>query len=78
MVRVLQERLNRAGWSVAVDGKFGPEMERVVKNFKEHFGLPGKVEWGKTETAVLDAILTQASGNVTGIPGSGKQLASAK
>lgn len=57
MVRVLQERLTSAGWSMAVDGKFGSEMERVVADFKGRFNLPPGNHWGPHETKVLDAIL---------------------
>jgi LysM repeat protein/lysozyme family protein len=56
LIRVLQERLSKAGWTVKVDGKFGPEMERVVLAFKEHYGLPNSAHWGKEESLVLKAL----------------------
>lgn len=57
LTRHLQERLIKAGYELAVDGLWGPEMDRVVGFFKQKHGLPGKPEWGVRETTVLDAVL---------------------
>jgi hypothetical protein len=35
-VRAIQERLKDRGWSVKVDGSFGPATERVVRQFQEN------------------------------------------
>lgn len=38
-VTTIQTRLKARGWTIAVDGSFGPGMERVVRTFQEHKGL---------------------------------------
>jgi LysM repeat protein len=57
LIRHLQERLTKAGYELATDSFWGPEMDRVVTFFKEKHRLPGGPTWGVTETQVLDALL---------------------
>lgn len=57
LIRHLQERLTKAGYQLATDSFWGPEMDRVVTFFKQKHRLPGGPTWGVTETQVLDAVL---------------------
>lgn len=55
-VRIWQRRMRERGWSLAVDGAFGPETERVVRQFQTEKGLGtdgiiGPVTWGAAWTA---------------------------
>lgn len=52
----VQRRLKRRGWSIKVDGFYGPQTARVVRAFQEEKGLVvdgliGKVTWTKAWTA---------------------------
>ena len=51
-VRTLQEMLVKLGYSIAIDGDFGPATEKAVKGFQTVYGLEvdgivGKMTWGK-------------------------------
>lgn len=51
-VTVLQQMLVKLGYSIAVDGDFGPATEKAVKGFQtvhglEVDGIVGKMTWGK-------------------------------
>ena len=39
VVKVLQEKLNKKGYTLLVDGSFGPRTENVVKTFQTYNGL---------------------------------------
>jgi hypothetical protein len=50
-VKAMQERLNDAGYAIAVDGDFGPATEDAVKKFQQSKdlsvdGICGPVTWG--------------------------------
>ena len=57
LIQMLQQRLTSVGYTVAADSKFGPEMQKVVSFFQEHYNLPRSPGWGPNETRVLDALL---------------------
>jgi hypothetical protein len=38
-VRQVQQRLRDRGWKIGVDGKFGPETDRIVRQFQAEKGL---------------------------------------
>jgi LysM repeat protein len=57
LIRMLQQRLTSVGYTVAADSKFGPEMQKVVSFFQEHYNLPRSSGWGPNEMRVLDALL---------------------
>lgn len=49
-VRLVQQRLKERGWSISVDGDFGPGTEKVIKSFQREKGLKsdgivGPVTW---------------------------------
>ncbi len=55
-VRKLQERLNKEGYSLAVDGQFGSKTQAAVRDYQKKKGLSvdgivGKNTWGALNTA---------------------------
>lgn len=56
LIRILQERLNEVGYSLDRDGRWAAKTDDAVRLFKQQYNLPGGLEWGKPETAVLNAV----------------------
>jgi LysM repeat protein len=56
LIRILQERLNEVGYSLDRDGVWATKTDDAVRTFKQQYNLPGGLEWGKPETAVLNAV----------------------
>jgi N-acetyl-anhydromuramyl-L-alanine amidase AmpD len=55
-VRVWQDKMRSRGWSIGVDGQFGPQSEDVCKKFQREKGLTadglvGPATWNKTWSA---------------------------
>jgi len=53
-----QQRLKDRGWSISVDGDFGPKTEQIVKQFQKEKGLVvdgivGPITWSKFWTAAV-------------------------
>jgi peptidoglycan hydrolase-like protein with peptidoglycan-binding domain len=49
-VRRWQQRMRTRGWSITVDGAYGPQSERVCREFQRRFGLQvdgivGPITW---------------------------------
>jgi peptidoglycan hydrolase-like protein with peptidoglycan-binding domain len=56
-VTVLQQRLNRAGQAVAVDGWYGPATERAVRAFQRNRNLVGDgIAGPRTQSALLGTV----------------------
>lgn len=58
LIRVLQERLHEVGYPLDRDGIWAQKTDEAVRHFKDQYNLPGPLEWGKAETAVLNALRT--------------------
>ncbi len=55
-VRTWQQRMAQRGWSITVDGAFGPQSERVARAFQQEKGLQvdgvvGPATWAAAWTA---------------------------
>jgi peptidoglycan hydrolase-like protein with peptidoglycan-binding domain len=51
-VRRWQQRMRDRGWTIAVDGAYGPQSERVCREFQRRFNLQvdgrvGPITWGR-------------------------------
>ncbi|MBO0815240.1 MAG: peptidoglycan-binding protein [Actinobacteria bacterium] len=49
-VRTWQQRMRTRGWTITVDGAYGPQSEAVCRNFQRQFGLQvdgivGPITW---------------------------------
>lgn len=59
MVRTVQARLSARGWAIGVDGDFGPQTDRVVRQFQAEKGLGADGIVGpKTWNALWNAPIT--------------------
>jgi peptidoglycan hydrolase-like protein with peptidoglycan-binding domain len=65
-VRELQNALRKAGFSVKVDGQFGPTTVRAVKRFQRAAQLTPSGTVGSKTVAALQAAAQGGSANVTG------------
>ena len=57
-IKVWQSRMKDRGWTITVDGYFGPQSERVARQFQKQVGvaqdgLVGEVTFGKSWTAPI-------------------------
>ncbi|MER5642040.1 N-acetylmuramoyl-L-alanine amidase [Kitasatospora sp. NPDC002227] len=57
-VRTIQGRLSERGWTITVDGEYGPQSERIVREFQadkglEQDGVVGPVTWAVAWTAPI-------------------------
>ena len=57
-IKVWQSRMKARGWTITVDGRFGPQSERVAKQFQRQVkvaqdGLVGEVTFAKSWTAPI-------------------------
>lgn len=57
-IKLWQARMKKRGWSIGVDGVFGPQSERVAKQFQRQVGvridgLVGEVTFGKSWSAPI-------------------------
>ena len=57
-IKVWQSRMKARGWTITVDGRFGPQSERVAKQFQKQVGvaqdgLVGEVTFAKSWTAPI-------------------------
>lgn len=52
-VRVLQEKLARRGWTIEVDGWYGPKTTAVVKAYQRATGMP---QTGRVDRATWDMV----------------------
>lgn len=57
-VRVWQQRMKDRGWSIGVDGQFGPQSDDVCRKFQKQVGvsadgLVGPTTWNKSWTAPI-------------------------
>src|SRR5699024_9177846 len=57
-IKVWQSRMKARGWTIGVDGRFGPQSERVAKQFQKQVkiaqdGLVGEVTFEKSWTAPI-------------------------
>ena len=57
-IKVWQSRMKARGWTITVDGRFGPQSERVAKQFQKQVkvaqdGLVGEVTFKKSWTAPI-------------------------
>jgi peptidoglycan hydrolase-like protein with peptidoglycan-binding domain len=64
-VRELQKALRKAGYSVKVDGQFGPTTVRAVKRFQRAAHLTSSGTVGRKTIAALHAAATGSSANVS-------------
>ena len=64
-VRELQKALRKAGFSVKVDGQFGPTTVRAVKRFQRAAHLASSGTVGRKTIAALQAAATGSSANVS-------------
>jgi peptidoglycan hydrolase-like protein with peptidoglycan-binding domain len=64
-VRELQKALRKAGFSVKVDGQFGPTTVRAVKRFQRAAHLTASGTVGRKTIAALRAAATGSSANVS-------------
>jgi peptidoglycan hydrolase-like protein with peptidoglycan-binding domain len=51
-VRMWQQRMRDRGWTITVDGAYGPQSEGVCREFQRRFGLQvdgivGPITWGR-------------------------------
>jgi len=51
-VRTWQQRMRDRGWTIAVDSWYGPQSERVCRQFQTNFrlqvdGIVGPITWGR-------------------------------
>ncbi|HEX2102966.1 MAG TPA: peptidoglycan-binding protein [Solirubrobacteraceae bacterium] len=65
-VRELQKALRKAGFSVKVDGRFGPSTVRAVKRFQRAANLTASGTVGRKTIAALEAAAQGGSAGVTG------------
>jgi peptidoglycan hydrolase-like protein with peptidoglycan-binding domain len=65
-VRELQKALRKAGFSVKVDGQFGPSTVRAVKRFQRAANLTPSGTVGRKTVAALQAAAQGGSAGVTG------------
>jgi peptidoglycan hydrolase-like protein with peptidoglycan-binding domain len=65
-VRELQKALRKAGFSVKVDGQFGPTTVRAVKRFQRAARLTPSGTVGRKTVAALNAAARGSSANVSG------------
>jgi peptidoglycan hydrolase-like protein with peptidoglycan-binding domain len=65
-VRELQKALRKAGFSVKVDGRFGPSTVRAVKRFQRAAQLTASGTVGRKTADALKAAARGASANVSG------------
>jgi peptidoglycan hydrolase-like protein with peptidoglycan-binding domain len=65
-VRELQKALRKAGFSVTVDGQFGPSTVRAVKRFQRAARLTPSGTVGRKTVAALKAAARGSSANVSG------------
>jgi peptidoglycan hydrolase-like protein with peptidoglycan-binding domain len=65
-VRELQKALRKAGFSVKVDGQFGPTTVRAVKRFQRAAQLSPSGTVGRKTVAALNAAARGSSANVSG------------
>jgi peptidoglycan hydrolase-like protein with peptidoglycan-binding domain len=61
-VSLIQEQLHRAGYKITVDGKFGPETDKIVRQFEKDQGL--KVQEKGKGKGVIGPEVTQALANL--------------
>src|SRR4051794_41728101 len=64
-VRELQKALRKAGFSVTVDGQFGPTTVRAVKRFQRAAHLTSSGTVGRKTIAALRTAATGSSANVS-------------
>ncbi len=58
-VRSIQEKLNKVGYKLTVDGELGPITDAAIKDFQKNHGLAVDGEVGPRTSAVLDAEISQ-------------------
>lgn len=56
-VRILQAKLNNIGFSLIVDGSYGPATEKAIKELQSKQGLKVDGEYGKITAAALETML---------------------
>lgn len=69
----LQNKLRQAGYNISVDGIFGPETERAVRDFQTKYGLSvdgvvGQQTWGALARAIPGNTPTASSSSSGSVP----------